>query len=268
MKMLGNSSRGLIPTQKRLLYQCCILPIALYGFQLWYFNKAPLSYPLKVLRNIQRRATLQILEAFLISPSFGIKAIAGLIPIYLNIQKLDGRFQLKAHSLPTNHIIKSLLEARPSDNVKTHCLLLEGLMPKQYQNIKGPIVDIDNRFNEIIPSFSSFNHEFLPGNRLIDLFPNQFSFHSLDRKSKNSVKSHLCNLENISLQSSLNPHVVIIISDSSIKDNVAMSIVHVHSHNSPVIKMIHYAVNIPSTEVEIFTLRYGINQAIQLSDIN
>ena len=32
MKMLGNSSKGLIPMQKRWLYRCCILPIALYGF--------------------------------------------------------------------------------------------------------------------------------------------------------------------------------------------------------------------------------------------
>ena len=34
MKILGNSSRGLLPIQKQLLYRTCILPIALYGFQL------------------------------------------------------------------------------------------------------------------------------------------------------------------------------------------------------------------------------------------
>jgi len=34
MKLLGNSSRGINPLQKRLLYRCCILPIALYRFQL------------------------------------------------------------------------------------------------------------------------------------------------------------------------------------------------------------------------------------------
>ena len=34
MKMLGNSSRSLIPTQKRLLYRCCVLPITLYDFQI------------------------------------------------------------------------------------------------------------------------------------------------------------------------------------------------------------------------------------------
>jgi len=32
MKMLGNSSRGLLLMQKQLLYRTCIVPIALYGF--------------------------------------------------------------------------------------------------------------------------------------------------------------------------------------------------------------------------------------------
>ena len=32
MKLLGNSSRGIIPIQKHLLYRYCVLPIALYGY--------------------------------------------------------------------------------------------------------------------------------------------------------------------------------------------------------------------------------------------
>ena len=58
-------------------------------------------------------------------------------------------------------------------------------------------MDMNNRFNEIIPSFSPFNHEFSLGNRLIDIFPSCFSFHSMNRKSKDNVKNHLCNLDNI-----------------------------------------------------------------------
>jgi len=58
MKILGNSSRDLILLQKRWLYICCVLPIALYDFQLWYYNKAPLNYPLRILRKMQRRAVL------------------------------------------------------------------------------------------------------------------------------------------------------------------------------------------------------------------
>jgi len=34
MRILGNSSRDIILTQKHLLYRCCILPITLYSFQL------------------------------------------------------------------------------------------------------------------------------------------------------------------------------------------------------------------------------------------
>ena len=49
MRLLRNSSWGINPIQKHLLYRCCVLPIAHYGFQLWFYNKAPLSYPMKIL---------------------------------------------------------------------------------------------------------------------------------------------------------------------------------------------------------------------------
>ena len=85
MKLLGNSLRGINPLQKHLLYQCCILPIALYGFQLWYYNKAPLSYHMKILNKMQRRATIWILGAFKTLPLEGIEAIAGVIPIKFHL---------------------------------------------------------------------------------------------------------------------------------------------------------------------------------------
>ena len=141
-------------------------------------------------------------------------------------------------------------------------------MPKKCLKIKGPTVDIDNRFNKIIPSFSPLNRKFLPGNRLIDIFPNTFSFHSLNKKSKNIIKSHLHNLENVSLQSLSDLHTAIVISDTSVKNSVAISIAHIHIHDSLVIKTIYHAVNITSTEVEIFTLWCSINQATQQFDIN
>jgi len=84
MKIYGNLVRSLIPYQKCLLYRSCILPITLYGFQLWFYNKAPLSYPLKMLGKMQRRTAIWILEAFKMSPSFDIKAIAELIFINLH----------------------------------------------------------------------------------------------------------------------------------------------------------------------------------------
>jgi len=70
-----------------------------------------LAYPLKELRKMQRRAVIWILRMFHTLLSLGIKAIAGLIPIHLHLQKLSSIFQLRMHMLPPNHIVKSLLES-------------------------------------------------------------------------------------------------------------------------------------------------------------
>jgi len=49
MKLLGNLLRGINLLQERKLYRCCTLPIALYSFPLWYYNKAPTHYHLNML---------------------------------------------------------------------------------------------------------------------------------------------------------------------------------------------------------------------------
>jgi len=127
MKIIGNSTKGLIPQQKHLLYRSCALPITLYGFQLWFYSKAPLSYPLNSLGKLQRRVATWILGAFKTSPSYGIEAIAGLISIYLHLQKLSSRSQLRGHTLPTNHIIRLLLDNSPNHPSPPHDLSLSTL---------------------------------------------------------------------------------------------------------------------------------------------
>jgi len=110
MKLLGNSTREINPIQKCLLYRCCVLPIALYGFQLWFYNKAPLLYPMKILRKMQRRATIWILGAFKMLSTKGLEAIMGLIPIKLHLYKLTSRSQVCSATLPENHLIKTLMD--------------------------------------------------------------------------------------------------------------------------------------------------------------
>ena len=52
MKLLGNSTCGLAPQQKYPLYRSCVLYITLYSHQLWFYNKAPLSYPIRELNKM------------------------------------------------------------------------------------------------------------------------------------------------------------------------------------------------------------------------
>ena len=120
---------------------------------MWYYNKVLLTYPLKKLRKMQRRT-------FYTSPTAEIEAIANLIPIHLHMQKLYGCILLQAHSLPQNYIINLLLKSRNPIAQEPHCLLLSNLTFKQPSIIKGPVVNMDNKLNEVFPSFSPFNPKF------------------------------------------------------------------------------------------------------------
>ena len=53
IKMLGNSSRDLLPIQKRLLYRTCILSITLYRFQLWFFKGTSIVKNITKLKKMQ-----------------------------------------------------------------------------------------------------------------------------------------------------------------------------------------------------------------------
>jgi len=60
---------------------------------------------------------------------------------------------------------------------------------------------------------------------------------------------------------------VTIVSDASMRNNVVISISHVHSYNNSIKKTIYHAINILSTKTELFAIRCRINQAIQISEV-
>ena len=93
---------------------------------------------------MQRRAAIWILGAFKTSPSFGVEAIIGFIPINLHLKELSGRSQLRAYFLPSNHILYSLIEPREDSSYYQHPLSLGSLTRCQHNLIKGSLVDMNN----------------------------------------------------------------------------------------------------------------------------
>ena len=75
-------------------------------------------------------------------------------------------------------------------------------------------------------------------------------------------------LNNLVIASSENSLSPLVITDASIKCDMAMSIAHVHIHNKPVVKTLYHVVNVTSIEAELFTMRYGINQATSFQGIS
>ena len=122
----------------------------------------------------------------------------------------------------------------------------------------------NNKYNKFFPSFSFFNKEFEPGNRLIDLFSDHFSFHFCSSNSK----KHIEKLDEIVFRVSSNPSSTIVMSDVSIKNHVATSILYIHSYNKPVIKTLHRDINVTTTEAKLFAICCGINQVSRLQKVN
>ena len=139
------------------------------------------------------------------------------------------------------------------------------LMNHQRSIAKGHIIDSKTKSYGIFPSFAPLHQEFTPGQRILDKFSDCFSFNLVDKKEKDNI--HAQELDKLVLQNSL-PSSALIVTGTSIKDNIATSVVHVHQANSPLIKTVHHAVFITSSEAELFTMRYGINQACNKDNIS
>ena len=131
---------------------------------------------------------------------------------------------------------------------------LNSLTNQQCSLIKGYLVNMANRLNKCFPSFISLHLEFSPRLRVIDNFSDD--------------KSHTYQLNNIVLESSSSPSTTIIVSDASIKNNVATSILHMHINNKPLTKTIHHVVHVTSTEAELFAIRCNINQAMNFNNVS
>jgi len=87
-----------------------------------------------------------------------------------------------------------MLESRHSSTNNNHYLLLEKLTPKQQLNVKGTIIDANNRLNRIFLSFDSFNPEFSPRSRLIDIYHSHLSFYSTIHTNNKSRKVYFYKL--------------------------------------------------------------------------
>ena len=63
------------------------------------------------------------------------------------------------------------------------------------------------------------------------------------------------------LESSSSSSTAIIVTDASIKNNIAIFILHIYIANSLLIKTLYHMAFVTSIEAELFVIRCGINQA-------
>jgi len=74
-----------------------------------------------------------------------------------------------------------------SSTIYQHPASLNNLTSCQRSLVKGHLVNSNNKVYEIFPSFSPLHPEFFLGSRIIDNFPDRFSFNLSNKKEKNDT---------------------------------------------------------------------------------
>ena len=202
------------------------------------------------------------------SPTEGIKALAGLILIRFHLQKIAKRSLICPFKLPANHILKNLLNDNPPPLKSNNSHNIGSLTNRQRSLAKGHLIDSSIKSYGIFPSFIPLDSEFSPGHCIIDNFSNRFSFNLVNKKEKNQNHLHSQELDNMVLCCSSEPHSALMITSASIKNDIATSISHIHSVDWPLVKTVHHALFITSTEAELFAIRCSINQVCSVNNVS
>jgi len=146
-------------------------------------------------------------------------------------------------------------------------MAISQLIPKQNQKIKSSIVDINHCLNQVLPVFDNLNKELSLGFCLVDTFSDYCSFNIVKHKDAKARIAHLNKLENIYRALKNNPDTLFIIIDTSVKNNIVMSVTHIQKEQALITKAIYHTMNILPTEVKLLTIKYGISQAVHINDI-
>ena len=151
------------------------------------------------------------------------------------------------------------MDDSPNSSKKPNPHSVRSLMNQQKNIAKGHLINSCNKAYGIFPSFSPLSPEFTPGFHIIDNFSDCFSFNLVNTKEKDQICAQ--ELNEMVLQISSSPSIALVVTNASIKNNIATSILHIHSANHSLIKTVHHTIFIISMEAELFIIRYGINQA-------
>jgi len=127
-------------------------------------------------------------------------------------------------------------------------------------------MDSYNKLHRVFPSFSPLDPELNPGSRIINIFQDQFSFNLASKAKNDSVHSQ--QLDNMTILFSMSPHMAIVVSDASIKNDIATLVSHICIRDNPLIKTVHHVAYVTSTKAELFTIRCRLSQACNKENIS
>ena len=184
-RMLGSSTRGLLPYHRRQLYIACVRPVLTYGCQVWYRERGVKDL-LKRLSTPQNLALRWISGNFRTAPIGSLEAEAGVLPLHIYCRRLQASYQLRIHTLMPSHPIKSLFPSKyPHVHNHFHVHSYPPLHPPKaliYHTVLGSISFLPHlpdqpTSNAVCDQYNPTDDECQPGNRVIDTFADRIHLH-------------------------------------------------------------------------------------------
>ena len=124
---------------------------------------------------------------------------------------------------------------------------------------------MNNRFNEVFSSFNPYNSKFSSGSKIIDNFHDYFSFYFFSKYSNDQLISCSYQLDNLAIMSSKYPLYALVVTDISIKNNVAIFITHIHIYNRLVVMILILRVEYKNNSCIRKTQENSIRNSLQNS---
>ena len=171
---------------------------------------------MSLLAAMQCKAALWILGAFRTSPTGGIEALVGLIPIQLHLKKLVKWFCLRTATLSLQHVLMSLLSAQHSKSAPPHPQSLALSNDTQRACFKGSLLDTEASLLNLTECLDPLYIEVCPGCRLLYNFPNHISFHPCNCSSLRDCKTHLQSLDYLCLEAFSFPSTLVVVTNTSV----------------------------------------------------
>lgn len=185
MRLLGNSVRGLPAAARRTLFISNIVPLLVYGAQLWWnptWHRR--TWIAKQLQRAQSLAARWITGCFRTTPIATLNVLSKLIPIRHQVDIHMKRAAIRARSLPLNHPIRASLPPYWASSLPATIAPFPITQPSTRGPAKSPLYHVDwiaRRSDEdVVP----LHAECAPGRRLIDQF--QHNLHEHLRAPKKS----------------------------------------------------------------------------------
>lgn len=171
LRMLGNSVRGLSPANKRRLYISNVLPVALYGAQLWWHPQwKRTKWIARELQKVQARAGRWITGCFRTTPLGSIEVLARIIPIRFQVDKHMKNAALRTRTLHSGHPVRAALpdywSSAPNNVMAAFPLATSTASPAH----DSPLRHVDWIARLCNEDFHVLHDECHPGRRLRDTY--------------------------------------------------------------------------------------------------